>query len=85
MLGGTVKGEGILRDSVLVVGIDEELSTNTAAAALGVLADLQVLQEPVVNELRLHCREGEKEGGRGEGEVNYYIIIEGWTHRLHSS
>ena len=52
----------VLRDSVLVVGIDEEFGADTAAAALRFLADLQVLQEPIVNELSLHCRE--REGGR---------------------
>lgn len=43
-----------LPDAVLVVGIDEQLGTHTAAAALRLLPDLQVLQETVVNELRLH-------------------------------
>ena len=61
---GTGGGEGgILRDSVFVVGVDEQLSPDTEAATLGVLADLQVLQETIVNELSLHCRGG---GGRKE-------------------
>ena len=60
----------ILRDSILVISIDEELGAHTATATLGILANLQVLQEPVVNELGLHCRgrERERERKRSEGE-----------------
>lgn len=63
----------ILRDSILVISIDEELGTHAAAATLGILANFQVLQEPIVNELGLHCRGGwrgkEMRGrGREEGE-----------------
>lgn len=43
-----------LRDSILVICIDEKLSPNTATETLGILAQLQVFQEPIVNELCLH-------------------------------
>ena len=48
---------GFLRDSVLVISIDEQLCTDAAAETLGVLANLQVLQETIVDELGLNWRE----------------------------
>ena len=58
----------VLRDCILVISIDEQLSANTAAETLGILANLQVLQESVVNELSLHWNEREC-GGKRWGRV----------------
>jgi len=47
-------GRDSLPDSILVIGIDEQLRPHAAAQALGLPAELQVLQEAEVNELSLH-------------------------------
>lgn len=41
-------------DRVLVVGIYEELCANAATETLGLLAQLEVLEEPIVDELSLN-------------------------------
>ena len=40
--------------AVLVIGIDEQLLADAAAEALRRLADLEILQEAIVDELRLN-------------------------------
>ena len=66
----------VLRDSILVISIDEQLSSNTATAALRVLTNLQILQETIVNELSLHCRERERERERERVRVREVVVVE---------
>lgn len=47
--------QGLARaHAVLVVGVDEQLLADTAAEALWSLANLEIFQEPIVDELGLN-------------------------------
>ena len=54
-LPGGVCRQGLARaHAVLVVGVDEQLLADTAAEALWSLANLEIFQEPIVDELGLN-------------------------------